>query len=433
MNYLRYSPLDLLKTLPDALQRVQQELTLQVALGVPLQATKGYGSPEVGNTYERARMLCQQGGETVQHFVALRGVAVFYYARAELGLSRELGEQLLPLAQRMEDSALLLEAHRALGMTLLNLGELVAARAHAEQAIALYDPQKHHSLALLYAFDPGVITLVSHAWTLWLLGYPNQARKTCQAALTLAQERRHPYSLALTLGLTALVHQLCRERQAAQERAEAAMALCDEHGFRDLGLMAAVFWRWALAEKKPSKVEVSQLHQSMDAYRDTGSEAGRRHFLALLAEGYGKVGQIELGLRVLAEALDTVKKTEEHRDEAELYRLKGELTLQQATQKSKDKNQKSKVETNPQPLTPSTQAEVEHKAEECFLTAIEIARRQQAKSWELRVTVSLARLWQQQGKTTEAHRMLAEIYDWFTEGFDTKDLQEAKALLEALQ
>jgi predicted ATPase len=415
--------LELLKTLPDTPERAQQELTLQIALGVPLMVAKGYGSPEVGYAYERARELCRQAGETAQHFAALRGLVAFYYARAELPISRGLGEQLLQLAQRMKDPAFLLEAHGALGQTLHNLGEVAAAREHAEQVLALYNPQKHYSLAFLYGVDSGAMSLFYSAWALWLLGYPDQALKRVQDALALARELSHPFSLALMLDLTALIHQLRREGQAAQARAEAAIALCEEQGFRDLGLMGAVFWRWGLAEKSPDTEAIAQLHQSIDAYRATGAEAGRRYLLTLLAEGYGKVGQPEQGLQVVTEALETMDKTGERREEAELYRLKGELSLQSAVH-SRQSEEDS--------LASSVQS-LESAAEECFQKAIAIAQRQQAKSLELRATVSLARLWQQQGKQHEARDMLSAIYNWFTEGFDTKDLQEAKALLAQLE
>ena len=163
------------------------------------------------------------------------------------------------------------------------------------------------------------------------------------------------------------------------------------------------------------------------AHRATGTELHRPYHLSLLAEAYGKVGQIEEGLTVLSEALAAVDKTGERSYEAELYRLKGELTLQQESQKSKVKAQRSKVPNpNPQILDPNSEVEA------CFLKSIDISRKQQAKSLELRATMSLARLWQQQNKTTEAHQMLSEVYNWFTEGFDTKDLQEAKALLGEL-
>jgi predicted ATPase len=232
--------------------------------------------------------------------------------------------------------------------------------------------------------------------------------------VVLAQELSHPYSLAFALNMAAWLHQFRRERQAVQDRAGVLLALSSEQGFARY-LVLGTLWRDSgLAEQGQGEEGVARLRQDLVAYRATGSEIYRPYWLALLAEAYGQVGRAEEGLTALAEALAVVDKTGERWYEAELYRLKGELTLQQF------KVQGSKFK------------EAEAEAEACFLKAIEVARRQSAKSLELRAVMSLSRLWQQQGKKDEARQMLAEIYNWFTEGFDTKDLQEAKALLEEL-
>jgi predicted ATPase len=333
--------------------------------------------------------------------------------RGEFQKSYELGEQLLSLARSVQDSALLLEAHVALGYTLHFLGEFVPAREHWEQGVALYDPQQHRSLAVLYGgADPGVYCLSGVALALWNLGYPAQALQRSQEALSLAQELSHPHSLAFALSLAARVHQLCREEQAAQELAEAVITLSTEQELAFWLAWGTTVRGGALVEQRQGEEGIAQIHQGLVAYRNTGAEGWRTYFLALLAEVYGKVGQPEDGLVVVAEALAIVDNSGECVVEAELYRLKGTLTLQSKVQGPKSK--------------------VEQEAEACFHKAIEITRRQQAKSLELRAVMSLARLWQHQGKTKEAHGMLSEIYGWFTEGFDTKDLQEAKALLEEL-
>ncbi len=246
---------------------------------------------------------------------------------------------------------------------------------------------------------------------LWSLGYPDQALRRSHEALTLAQELSHPFSLAIALCFAAELHQYRREGRATQERAEAAITLCTEQGFALWLATGTILRGWALAEQRQGEEGIAQIRQGLVAYRAMGSELARPQFLALLAEAYGKASQPEEGLSVLAEALAVVNKTGERFCEAELYRLKGQLTLQ-----SQVESHKSKVE----------------EAEACFHKAIDIARRQQAKSLELRAVVSLSRLWQQQGKQEEARKLLSEIYNWFTEGFDTKDLQEAKALLAAL-
>jgi TOMM system kinase/cyclase fusion protein len=399
--------LEVLKTLPDTPERTQQELMLHTALGVPLRATKGLGAAEVGQVYARARELCQQVKETPQLFQVLRGLWEFYELQGELRTARELGEQLLILAQRVQEEDLLLVAHSVLGDTLIWLGEFAGARAHLEQGIALYNPQQYRSHAFLYGYDSGVHCLSFGAWALWYLGYPDQALRRIHDALTLAQKLSHPFSLAFALAFAAWLHQLRREGQAAQEQAAATIALATDQGFPFWESWGTVLQGSVLAEQGQSVEGIAQMRQGIAAWRATGAELQLPYYLALLMEAYGKAGQAEEGLRVLAEALTAVHKTGERQHEAELYRLKGELLLKQDIPD-------------------------EQEAESCLHQAVDIARQQQAKSLELRAAMSLSHLWQQQGKRTEAYDLLAPIYGWFTEGFDTTDLQEAKALLDAL-
>ena len=400
--------LAVLQMLPDTPARLQHELALQTILGPVLIATKGYGASEVAQVYTRARELCQQLGETPDVFPVLRGLWVFHEARAELQVARELAEQLLVLAQRLQDPVYLIEAYLALGCTLYWLGEFAPARVYLEQAMALYDVQQHGSLAFLYGSeDPAVVCLSYAALALWLLGYPEQGRRRSTEALTLAQELSHPFSLAFALDLAAWLHQLRREGQAVQEREAAVITLSTDQGFPYWVACGSILWGWALAEQGQSAEGMAQMCQGIAACRATGVELQRPYYLALLAEAYGQAGQADEGLRVLAEALTAVHTTGEHQHEAELYRLKGELRLKQDVPD-------------------------EQEAESCFRQAVDVACQQQATSFELRAAMSLSRLWQQQGKRTEAHALLAPIYDWFTEGFDTADLQEAKALLDAL-
>jgi predicted ATPase/DNA-binding winged helix-turn-helix (wHTH) protein len=408
--------LALLPLLPETPERLQQELLLQTTLGPALVAAKGQAAPEVGQTYTRALELCRQIGETPQLFLVLLGLRRFYLVRAELQTARELGEQLLSLAQSVQDPSLLLEAHGALGLPLFWLGELASARAHLEQGIALYEPQQHSSHIFLYGQDPGVLCRVYGAFALWHLGYPDQALQRIQEALILAQELSHPLSLAVALDFAAWLDQLCRKRQAAQERAETAVALCTEQEFPFWLAWGTLLQGWALVERGQGEEGITRLLQGLAAYQATGAEVVRPYFLALLAEAYRTVGQAEEGLSVLAEALAVAHRTGERFYEAELYRLKGELLLTRAGRRAKAAGKKG------------SGAE----AEGCFQKAITIAHHQRAKSLELRAVMSLSRLWQQQGKQAEARQLLAEIYSWFTEGFDTADLQEAKALLDAL-
>jgi class 3 adenylate cyclase/predicted ATPase len=419
--------LELLKTLPDTPERSQQELALHLALGVPLVVTKGIASPEVGETYNRALELSQNTTEPAQLFPVLRGLWNFYEVRGALHTARDLGAQLLDLAQRGQDPAFLLIAHGTLGDTLLWLGEFTAAQSHAERGSALYNPQQHRSLAFLYGgHDLGVSSLLWRALALWHLGYPDQARNRMHEALTRAQELSHPYSLAHALSFAALLYQFCGQRQAVQERVETALALSREQEFSLYLAMETVLHGWGLTEEEQRREEgITQMRQGLESWQATGAELLRPYYLALQAEAYGQRGIPEEGLSRITEALAAIEKSAERWWEAELYRLKGQLTLQ----KFQVSGAKFQV-ADPRLLTPDPQAEAE--AEACFWKAIDIARKQQAKSLELRAVTSLSRLWHDQGKTREARQMLAAIYDWFTEGFDTTDLREAKTLLEGL-
>ncbi len=339
------------------------------------------------------------------------------------------------MAQRAQDRAFLLEAHNGLGNVLFFIGEFALAREHMEQGFALYDSQQHHFMTLLRELDPGVTCLSRAATALFILGYPDQSLQRIRAALRLAQELSHPLSLAYALDLAAGVHLSRREAQAAQEHAEAMIALSREHGFSFRLAVGTISRGGALTAQGRAEEGIAQIRQGLAALLETGVEVARPYYLALLAEAYGRLGQVEEGLALLAEALAVVHKIGQHGTEGLLYWLKGTLALQSQTSpqqvkgKSKASRGKSAV-TSPQSLTSNPQAEAE--AEAYFLKAIEIAQRQQAKSLELRAVTSLSRLWQQQGKKDEARQMLAEVYGWFTEGFDTADLQEAKALLAEL-
>jgi len=319
--------LELLKVLPDTPARTQQELTLQTALAAPLMATRGYAAPEVERAYARARELCQRLGETPQLFRVFLGLFAFYLVRGEFQTARELGEQLLRLAQSEHNPARLLGAHQALGLALFHLGEFVSAREHLEQGIALYEPEKHSSHALRSGQDPGVTCLCYMPWVLWHLGYPDQALKRSHEVLALAQELSHPFSQVYALNYAAGLHQFRREWQATQERIEALIALSREQGFAQWVPQATILRGWILAEQGQEKKGITQMRQGLAAWRATGAEIGSPWFLALLAEGCGKAGQIEEGLTVLTEALTAVDKTGERHYEAELYRLKGQLLL----------------------------------------------------------------------------------------------------------
>jgi predicted ATPase len=400
--------LEQLKTLPETSERTQREVDMLIALGASLLAVKGFAASEVGETYTRARLLCAHLDDPHQLFPVLRGLWSYYLVRAELQTAHALGAQLLALAQHVQDAAMLLGAHRALGATLFFLGAVTSARTHLAQGITLYDPKHHRASVFLYGEDTGVVCHSHAALALWLLGYLDQGQARNEEAVTLAQHIVHPHSLGYVLYCAASLHQFRREGRAAQERAEAVISLAKEQGFPYQMAFGAILHGWSLlAHQGQAQEGIEQITQGSLAYHATGAELGRPHFLALLAEAHSTMGQPESGLTALAEALTLVDTTGERWYEPELYRLKGVLLLQQSSDNSTA-------------------------AETCFHHAIRIAQSQQTKSWELRAATSLARLWQQQGKRQEAHDLLAPVYHWFTEGFETADLKDAKALLDAL-
>jgi predicted ATPase len=400
--------LDLLTTLQETRERSQQELVVQMTLGIALRATKGQAAPEVERLYTHAHELCERVGEPLQRFRVLWGLWMVHSNRGAYHPMLHVGEQLLSLAERLQDQDLLLEAHHALWASYFLGGELTAARPHFEQGLRLYEPQRHHTHAALYSgHDPGVCCHQLAAPSLWLLGYPDQAVANSQAALALAHQLAHPYTLTLALCWAAELHHLRREALLTQARAEAAMTVAIDQGFPQYVAEATYLRGWALAESGQGEAGRAQIRQGLAAYQTTGTARDRPYSLALLAEASAKVRQTAEGLEALAEALATLDRSGVRWWEAELYRLRGELLLQHAVAQPEE-------------------------AEACFQQALAVARRQQAKSLELRAAMSLARLWQRQGKRTEAGELLAEVYGWFTEGFDTADLQEARALLEEL-
>jgi predicted ATPase len=344
-------------------------------------------------------------GDTRQLFPVLVGLWNFYFVRGASQTAGDLGEQLLSIATHTQDPVRQLRAHAALGEIHFHMGHLQRASCHLQHGMALYAPQTHRSYAVQ---TPTVACFAYAAWTLWHLGYPDQAWQRCQDALRLAQELSHPLSLAIALHFTGTLHQFRREAPAAQERTAHAARLSCEQGFPFWEASGRIVWGWARAMQRQATPGIDQIHQGLAAFRATGAEVQLPSWLALLAEAYGQAGQPAEGLRAVEEALTIVEKTGERYYEAELYRLQGELRWQ------------------------TCQAGPTGAVEASLQQALTVARSQQAKSWELRAATNLSRLWQQQGKSKAAYDLLAPIYGWFTEGFDTADLQEAKALLEAL-
>jgi predicted ATPase len=399
--------LTLLQNIPISEKRAQQELDLQIVLGPALMATTGHHTEEVGRVYTRARELCQQVGETPQLFSALSGLHRFYFVRGLMPMARELGEQFLHLAQGRDDPALSLTGHWLLGSPLLMLGEVVSAHEHIERSLSLYDPIQHHSLAFRYGLDPGSASSAYTAMTLWVLGFPDQALRRSLEALTLAQERTHPFSLGYVLHIVACLACLRRDWSSASEYVDTGLTLAHEHGFPAWLLFGSLLQGWTRVGQGQLDVGITQQQENLATFQATGTELLMPWLLIELADAHKKAGRPDEGRLLLGEALDNMSRTEQRFWESEVYRLQGECLF-----------------ALPVPDT--------SKAESCFQRAISIAQNQSAKSWELRAATSLAKLWQGQGKRQEAYDLLDPVYSWFTEGFDTADLIDAKALLDEL-
>jgi predicted ATPase len=398
--------LAVLQTLPDTPARARQELNMQVALCRALRVTKGMAAPEVEAIYHRARELCQQVGETRQLLEVLGGLVPFYTRRRDLQTARELVEQMRSLAQCVHDPAGVRNAHIMLGRALAFCGDADAIHTYLGHDLTLYMPEQLLSPGPLNIIPLGVFGFARLATDLWSLGYPDQALQRSQAALTLARERAHPVSLAAALIFAAILHCLRREAHLTYEHAETAFMLAREQGFAERMAEATILQGWALVKQGQGEAGIAQIRQALAARRATEAKMSG-FYRALLVEASRNVGQVEEGLQMIAQVLAIRRNSREGRLAAELSRLKGELLLTRS-------------------------AEHQAEAETCFRQALEMHRRRGTKSLELRAAMSLSHLWQQQGKRHEAHQLLAEVYGWFTEGFDTADLQEARALLEAL-
>jgi predicted ATPase/DNA-binding winged helix-turn-helix (wHTH) protein len=398
--------LTLLETLPDTLERGQQELALLVTLGPALIVTKGYAAADVERVYSRAYQLCQRLGDTPQLFSVLVGLRRCYQVRASYQTAHDLGDQLLAMAQHQREPAWLLEAHFGLGIVSYYLGDFLASREHCAQGIRLSTTQCDRSHAVAFGQDPGVACHAYAALGLWALGYPEQALSRSQQGLTLARELAHPFSVAFALLHEAVLRAHRQEVSAMREVTAEALTLAQELGFAFWVAWGTFLQGWVTAVQGEITSGILQMRQGVDAARATSAGVGLTGFLTLLAEAYGEAGQPEAGLNVLAEASTIANHQGERYYAAEIHRLTGVLLL---------------AHTSDAPA-----------AETAFQHALDLARNQHAKALELRATISLSRLWQQQGKGAAARRLLAEVYSWFTEGLDTTDLREAATLLEEL-
>jgi predicted ATPase len=321
--------------------------------------------------------------------------------------ARKLTEQVMQLAIRLDDPACQIEGHRLAGGDLFFSGEIVPAIAHFEEAVSLYYARQDQARTQRYVNDSAVSCLPWIALGLWLLGYPEQAVQRSHEVVALARQLASPLYLSFALTWTAFLHLCRREEQASLERVEELFALSTERGLTQLLAISKLFHGAILAAQGGGQGSLTQMYEALDLHQSTGARLHRVCFYTLLAQACGQAQETESGLKALSMASALAEQTEERYYEAELHRLKGQLLLQQSS---------------------ANQSE----AESCFHKALDVAQHQSARSWELRAATSLARLWQSQGKRQDAYDLLALVYNWFTEGFDTADLQDAKALLEAL-
>ena len=399
--------LALLATLTPSAARDHEELALRLGLGPTLNATRGHATPEVEENYARAQQLADAVGTGIQQFQARWGLWLVASHRASAGAALELGRQLLARAERLDDPALLLEGHHALWPVLVWQGNAAAARHHLDHGMALYDKAQHRSHAFVYGgHDPGVCGLKCASWASWLLGYPTRGLEESVASLRLANELAHPTSMIVALVWACIFRDLRREPEAVRDHARTLMTLGAEYEASQWLATGTIIEASVLAELGEGGEAIARIRRGLADYGSTGAQLFVPYFLSLLARAYLKTGRADEGLYAISEALERVQTTGERVWEAELIRLEGELRLA----------------ASPNDITA---------AADCFRRAIEIARRQHARSWELRAASSLARLFGANGGGRDEGRgALVSVHGWFTEGFDTPDLRAAKSLLE---
>ena len=400
--------LELLRLLPEDPERDGHELALRVASMTPLTALTGYTGQEVLETCERARELCERMGDTPQLFVALLHLSVFYAMSGQHRVGLELSRRCRGLAERTGDPVSVAIAHHNLGWLSAVVGEFPTARTHLEHMIAFYDPDEHRALKYAIGLDPGVASRSWVALVLWILGYPDQARERRAEALALARGADHPVSLALCRVIAyAFLAPLDRDPELTAEAADELIRISTEARLPYYEANGRFLRAWVDSLTQGVEQGIEAMLESERMFSAIGVEAGRSERNILLGEAYGRAGQPSQGLLLLEDGLAYVERSGEHKWESELLRLRGELLVRKDPGGSQ--------------------------AEESYVRALDVARRQEARGLELRATTSLARLWQKQGRTEEAREELSHIYGWFTEGFGTHDLKQAKALMDEFE
>jgi predicted ATPase len=398
--------LDVVGRIADPTRRLREEIQLQNALGFALIARGPV--PEVAEAYERARALCSEVDLPRELFAARFGLWFFSHLRLDLEGTAKFSKELLATVEEESDSDLVLEAHHAGWTTGWPRGELEKSLDHAAAGIELYVPEAHHALANVYAgHDPGVCARYSHGLVSWLLGFPDRAAERVDEALALARELQHPFTFAAALTFASFVRQFRGEPTRVRELGRQTVAHSTEQGFRFFVPQGLILEGWALATEDHLQAGIRQIQEGLASLRAMGANARRSYFLALLAKVCLWASERDMGVEAVSEGLDLVRSNGERWWKAELHRLRGELL------RSRTGNDQTQASSS-------------------FERAIDIARQQKAKSLELRAATSLARLRVDEGRRAEAQDLLAPIYDWFTEGFDTADLKDAKALLDEL-
>jgi adenylate cyclase len=398
--------LELMATLPDGADRAERELALQLAVAVPLQWARGFAAPELAQASVRARELCDQVRNPRRTFAALSQLALFYSTRPDYHLALELVEQLVRLAAESDDPSSAIVPDFMRSWPLLNIACFAEVVESAERAMASYVPARDSVTAYVYGFELGVISLAFGAWAKWFLGYPDAALRDMDRALALARERAHPHTMAFALVGACELHWFLRDPAAVDRYTEELAPLADEKGFIYWQAHAAFYRAERLVRDGRVKDGVRQMQQALAGMRATGTETCLTRLNSRMAEACEAAGEYDEAAAAIQVATEIMEKYDERYMEAEIQRHRGNLVLLQTGDAGK--------------------------AAADFEQAIGVARRRQAKSLELRAVMSLAQLWQSLGKSEEARERLGEIYGWFTEGFDTPDLQDAKALLESL-
>jgi predicted ATPase len=397
--------LDQLALLPDTPERQRRELELRSSQGAVFLAVKGFAAPETGQAYARARELWEQLGSPSEFFQIPFGQSRYHMFRGELDFALRLDEDLLRLSRQRNDSAGLVLGLGSSGLNLMFAGRFASSRSHLEEVLGLYDPVSHHALVHQAGIHPQVPSQGFLGIVLLCLGYPDQALAQSSAAIAEARRLAHPPSLASSLSLGPILLSLVRDNAVLDEWVDQLVTVTTEQGFPLWGASGTIYRGWVKVKNGDVTEGLSLLRSGTTAFCATGSEVWTPYFFALLARACDIAGQVEEAVTLLDEALQIVKRTGERWLEAELYRHKGELLLRQGHSEA---------------------------AEELYRKALSIAEEQEAKLWELRAAVSLARLRRDQDRRTEARDLLAPVYGWFTEGFDTADLKDAKALLDKL-